>query len=107
MITHRIKQQTQLKVNEHYVGETIEKKIERMISNKEPLTGDGAPPIYTERKDGVIPAYNIRTDRFEIAIEAGDKIAGSYRARREETGKVIDLNSKREEGIQATDSQNQ
>ena len=32
-------------------GETIEQKMERILSNKEPIE-DGAPEIYTERKDG-------------------------------------------------------
>lgn len=41
-------------------GEPIEYKIERVMSNKEPIT-DGAPAIYTERADGVIAAYNIRS----------------------------------------------
>lgn len=53
-------------------GETIEQKVERIVQNQEPIT-DGAPIIFTERKDGVLPAYNIRTDRFDIAIEAMDK----------------------------------
>ena len=50
-------------------GERIEDKIRRVIDNKEPIT-DGAPIIYTERKLGVLPAYNIRTDRWEIAQAA-------------------------------------
>ena len=32
------------------------------------------PTIYTEKKDGVQPEYDIRTDRFEVAIDAIDKI---------------------------------
>ena len=28
----------------------------------------------TEKKDGVQPEYDIRTDRFEVAIDALDKI---------------------------------
>ena len=32
------------------------------------------PTIYTENKDGVQPEFDIRTDRFEIAIDAVDKI---------------------------------
>ena len=54
-------------------GETIELKITRLLENKEPID-DGAPTIYTARKDGVDPAYNIRTDRFEIAAEIMDKL---------------------------------
>lgn len=55
-------------------GESIETKVRRIIDNKEPIT-DGAPIIYTNREDGVIPAYNIRTDRWEIAQNAMDAIA--------------------------------
>lgn len=67
-------------------GETIEMKVARIQSNNEPIK-DGAPEIFTERKDGVIAAYNIRTDRFEIAAEAMDAVAGSIAAKREEKAK--------------------
>ena len=59
---------------EVYEGESIETKVARIVLTKEPIS-DTAPIIYTELKDGVLPAYNIRTDRFDIAIEATDKIA--------------------------------
>lgn len=62
-------------------GETIENKIERIVSNKEPIS-DGAPLIYTDRKDGVQPDYDIRTDRFEYAIEAMDIVSRQSRAKR-------------------------
>lgn len=68
-------------------GEPIEHKIERVVSNKEPIT-DGAPSIFTERKDGVVAAYNIRTDRWEVASEAMDKVSGSIQAKRDAKGKV-------------------
>lgn len=67
-------------------GETIEQKVERIVNNKEPIK-DGAPLIYTERKEGIRPSTNIRTDRFEVAIEATEKIQKSYKARREENAK--------------------
>lgn len=66
-------------------GETIEMKIERIVENKEPIS-DGAPEIFTERKDGVISAYNIRTDRWEIAADAMDAISRSVQAKRDEVG---------------------
>lgn len=75
-------QKTTLKVNKAYEGETIEQKINRIVNNKEPIT-DGAPLIYTERKHGVQPAYNIRSDRFDIAIDAMDKVTKSHLAQRE------------------------
>ena len=62
-------------------GETIETKCRRLIDTKEPIT-DGAPILYTERKDGVLPAYDIRTDRWAIAQEAMDKNRRAIDAKR-------------------------
>lgn len=60
-----------ININQSVEGETIEKKIRRITSQNEPIT-DGAPQIFTGKDDGIDPAFNIRTDRFEIAIEAMD-----------------------------------
>ena len=68
--------------NESVVGISIERKVEKITESKEPIT-DGAPQIYTERKEGVIPAYDVRTDRFEIAVEAMGKVVKSNIAKRE------------------------
>lgn len=77
-----------ISINQSTQGETIEQKIERIVSNKEPIKqGDGAPLIFNERNMGVNASTDIRTDRFEIAIDATDKIAKSYKARREERAK--------------------
>lgn len=56
-------------------GETIEEKVRRITDNKEPIA-DSAPPIYTAKKDGVLPQYNIRTDKWDLVLEkmeAGNK----------------------------------
>ena len=58
---------------ETFEGEFIEEKVARVVENKEPIE-DGAPIIYTERKNGVIPAYNIRTDKWDIALTAMDQV---------------------------------
>lgn len=68
---------TSIRVNNSYQGERIEEKVHRIVNNKEPIK-DGAPLVYTERKDGVQPAYDIRTDKFEIAVEAMDKVAEQH-----------------------------
>lgn len=73
---------TQLKVNTSYEGETIEEKISRIINNKEPIK-DAADIIYTDRAKGVEPAYDIRTDRWEVAVEATSMIDKTYKAQRE------------------------
>ena len=46
--------------------------------------------LYTERKEGVRASTNIRTDRFEIAVEAADKIAKSCQARRDSNLFVVE-----------------
>lgn len=88
---------TTLRVNNSKEGETIEMKMERVINNKEPIK-DGAPIVYTERKEGVLPGYNIRTDRFDVAIEAMDKVSKTHIAKREERikekeAKIIEMNT--------------
>lgn len=88
---------SRLKSVEILEGEPIELKIERITSNNEPIT-DGAPKIYTERKDGVGSAYNIRTDRWEIASEAMDKVSGSIDARRDHKAKVKEKEEVEEKG---------
>lgn len=67
-------------------GETIENQIAKALSEGSKL-GDNKPLIYTERKEGVRAETNIRTDRFEVAIEATSKIDKSYKASREERHK--------------------
>lgn len=54
-------------------GERLERKIERMTENNEPI-GETAPLIYTPRKDGVIAAYDVRTDKWDIALDAMSKV---------------------------------
>ena len=75
-------------------GESIEQKVARVQEVGEPIK-DGAPEIYTERKEGVVSAYNIRTDRWEIATEAMDSISRGRIARRDNAPdtKVVDLNA--------------
>ena len=53
-------------------GETIEAKVRRIMNNNEPIS-DQAPLIYTERKDGINPDYDIRSDRFDYALDAMSK----------------------------------
>lgn len=60
--------------NPCYEGETLEKVLEKAENEKEPIKAIGSP-IYTKRTDGVIAAYNIRTDRFEIAMEAMSSVS--------------------------------
>ncbi len=73
---------SQLKGIETTEGEPLEWKIERIMTSNEPIT-DGAPEIFTERKEGVNAAYNIRTDRWELAAEAMDVVQKNVQAKRD------------------------
>lgn len=91
MYSNKTSNATGFRVNNSVEGETIENKIERIVTQKEPIK-DGAEKIYTDRKEGVKPAYNIRTDRFELAVEGMDSIHRSALAKRDNvaTMKVVD-----------------
>lgn len=95
-------------VNESVEGESIENKIERMINNREPMSEPGVGLLFTAREDGVLAETDIRTDRFEIAVEAADKIQKSHIAKREERIKNRSEEKKGDDGeaksIQGTDN---
>lgn len=58
-----------------YQAEPREVKLRKIINGEANDMEDGVfPIIYTEKKDGVQPEFDIRTDRFEVAIDAMDKI---------------------------------
>ncbi|SHF29288.1 hypothetical protein [Dysgonomonas macrotermitis] len=73
--------------NKMYEGERIEKKVSRILTSKEPIT-DEAPIIHQERKMGVEAQYNIRTDRFDLAIEAMDAVSKFKTAKRDNVNKI-------------------
>lgn len=75
-------------------GKSIEEHLRLMIAGKEPIDL-GAKIQYTERKDGVHAEYDIRTDRFMIAMGAWDKAhATNYAQRMQADGFVKDENGK-------------
>jgi hypothetical protein len=74
---------TSIKHNESYTGESIEERVKRLVYNQESI-GDGAPLIYTDRRKGVQPEYNIRSDRFDIALDSMDKVHTEKLAKRVE-----------------------
>ena len=91
-------------------GERIENKVERILSNKEPIT-DGAPEIYTPKTDGVGAQYNVRTDRWELATEANDLRLRNDLAKanqkataetKEKEAKVVKLEPKNDGGAEST-----
>ena len=58
-----------------YEAEPREVKLRKIISGESSSMEDGVfPTIYTEKKDGVQKEFEIRKDRFEVEIDAIDKI---------------------------------
>lgn len=61
-----------------------------MIANKEPLAEKNVPIIHTLRADGIQPGYDIRTDKWEVAVEAMEKVhqrnGEARQAKRDELG---------------------
>ncbi|UPW41220.1 hypothetical protein [Sigmofec virus UA08Rod_4888] len=66
-----------------YKGKSIEEVIEDSLENGVAIE-KAAPIIYTEKKMGVIADYNVRTDRWEVAQAAREKVAASRLAKRTE-----------------------
>lgn len=87
---------TQIKVTPVETGESIEEMVRRITANNEPIEAS-APMIYTEKADGVRPEYDIRTDRFELALEAIDKVQKSEIAKSKETAEQPKVNTSESE----------
>ena len=73
MYKYNVAKPTKLRINQSIEGETIEMKVRRIVDNKEPIT-DGAPLTYGPKGE-IMAGHNIRTDRFEIAVNATDAIS--------------------------------
>lgn len=78
---------TKIDLNQSYEAETMIKKLQKAMDSKTPLD-EAAPIVYTNKKDGVMPAYDIRTDRFEVARMATEKMAAYEAAKTENLPKT-------------------
>lgn len=92
--------QTSFNINNSVEGETLEEKLERAMNNGEAMKGERAL-IYTEKKEGSLPGHNIRTDRFEIAVEMKEKMQKSDYVKTEKAN----LQIVKDETTQATKEQ--
>lgn len=73
---------------QYYNGQSMEEKIRRILNNDEPIDAI-SERLYTERKDGVPAEYNIRSDRWDIALDGFDYITKTNLAKREERMKTM------------------
>lgn len=84
------------------VGENILTKVRRILDENEPLT-DGAPLIFTPKEDGVKPEYDIRTDKWQIAINAMDRVNAYKLSDYTKNGRNPEMKEEPEEGETTTD----
>lgn len=59
---------------------SLEEQMRKATATGQPIDSKAVPLLYTERKDGVLPEYDHRTDRFEIARQAKDRITATRAA---------------------------
>lgn len=74
---------TNFDVNESVEGRSIEDKMRETTMNGQPIDS-AAPLLYTDKKAGVLPEYDIRTDRWSIAQATVDKVVRSQIAKSQE-----------------------
>lgn len=65
-----------IKVETKEFGLSIEETVRQAIATNQPIEGK-APMIYTPANEGVNAAYNIRTDKQDLALAANDKYQAS------------------------------
>lgn len=88
--TERIKTEFNKASEENsYIGESIEEKVRKVTADNTTIEAI-SPMIYTERKDGVRPETDIRTDKWEIAQHAMNTIALGTRQKRKERQEKMD-----------------
>ena len=58
---------------ESYEGQSIEDRCKKLVETGEPIK-DTSPLIYTPKDKGVMPQYDVRTDKWEIAQDAMDRV---------------------------------
>lgn len=74
---------TKFNVNESVEGQSIEEKMRNVTLSGEPID-NAAPLIYTDKKDGALPQYDIRADRWAIALETTDRVTRANIAKSQE-----------------------
>lgn len=84
-------------------GMTIETMVALFMNNQTDIE-QKTTAIYTERKDGVLAGYDIRSDKFDIAIEAMDKASKSSIMKRESRMNVVKDEDGKPDSTQGTEN---
>ncbi len=95
---------SRIKRNLMMKGISLETSLQRMLQLEETEgLENGTALHFNTRAEGVRPEYNIRTDRFELALQAMDEVGKMYLAKREQKGQSVNENiaQKRQEKLEA------
>lgn len=68
-------------------GETMEQKMVRILENKEPMNEQGVELIYPNTTD-VLPEFDIRTNKWEVAVDAMEKMEARKQLKKQEAEKA-------------------
>lgn len=71
-------------------GVSLEEQVRKAMQSNEPIQAT-AKIAYSERKDGVLPQYDIRFDKFNAAMEATHKVYADSFTRRSNEDKGLIL----------------
>lgn len=89
---------TTIRVNNTTIGKTIEEKL-RLIKNNKDKVDAIRPMLFTRKRDGVPPEYDIRTSAREMGAYAADLIATKHNGKlSEDWAAEAEKNRKIEEG---------
>lgn len=93
---------TSIQTNECYTGEPLYKQLRIATKTKNPIKMD-APIIYTDKKEGVKPQYDIRSDKWEIAQNAMDYVNATAIAKGQQYTDVSTEATEAKEATEATE----
>jgi hypothetical protein len=88
MYNNAISSNGTLHVNQSQTGQTIESQIINAQTKGEKLEGNSVLQ-YSERREGVKPQFDIRTDRFDVALDGFTKIEKSQYAKRQAKLEIV------------------
>lgn len=84
-----------IETNNGYEGVSIELQTLKAATQNQPID-TSSPLLFTERKDGVLPETDIRTDKWDIACEKMDYVSKMNVLKRTQTLPKNDENNKQQ-----------
>lgn len=106
MYKYRKATPTSLQVTNWTEGETIETKLRRIIANKEQVK-DMVELNYSDTNAGVGAGFNIRTDKFEVAIKALDRNTKAAAVQAQTIGQIAKEGMQKEEASSKDEGKSQ